>query len=196
MQKFTLYILVLAGFAACQNQPENKSQDAAAQMNGQPISNAEQNQQKEEAEKNGVYFSNSDLVGTHKAVIIGKNAAIKSGPGFSTETLGTFDENEKVTMGEYKVVQSEGEGILGKPIKLTGNAGSITLAKGKSVLIEKTDDASSTALAVYEDPAKGRYEAEVKFDVFETRMYAVWHQVKRANGDIGWVFGKYLQQTK
>ncbi|HLP96693.1 MAG TPA: hypothetical protein VK168_21775 [Saprospiraceae bacterium] len=193
MQKITLILLVLAGLTACQNQPVTNQQDAAAQAAGQPISSAEQDKQKEEAEKNGVYFSNSDLVGSNKAIITGKNVSIKNGPGFATETLGTYDENEPVTMGDYKVVQSEGEGILGKPVKLSGSGGSITLAKGKSVMIEKTDDANGTALAAYEDPAKGRFEAEVKLDVFETRMYAVWHQVKRANGDIGWVFGKYLQ---
>ncbi|HAD12919.1 MAG TPA: hypothetical protein DCF33_10845 [Saprospirales bacterium] len=194
--KQLVIILCVTGFLfACQNQAEPPKQEVqeVQQVERQPVDNQEFEKQKEAAEKEGVYISNSDIVGSGKANIIGKNVAIRKGASFSTESLGVFAENEPVTMISYQVVQSEGEGILNQPVTLSGKGGNITVAKGKTILIVGTNNANSNLLVAYDDPKKGRFEGEVNASVFQTRIFAVWHQVERPNGEKGWVLGKDLQ---
>jgi hypothetical protein len=191
--KQLLTILCVTGFLfACQNQPEPPKQEVQ-QVEGQPVDNQELEKQKEAAAKEGIYISNSDIVGSGKANIIGKNVAIRSGASFSTESLGVFAENEPVSMISNQVVQTEGEGILNQPVTLSGKGGKITIPKGKTILIVGTNNANGNQQVVYDDPKKGRFEGEVNASVFQTRIFAVWHQVERPKGEKGWVLSKDLQ---
>lgn len=198
MKKILILLCLTGLMISCKNEQEPKApvSPEAPQAAGQPMSREELDKQKELAQKEGLASSESDIVGTGKGQIIGKNVAMKSDATFSSDNKGTFDENEMVKMITYKVVQSEGEGILGKPVSMRGAGGTITLAKGKTVNILQSDASSNIFLISYDDPKKGKFGAEVKADVFETRIFATWHQVQRQNGETVWVLGKYLQQTK
>lgn len=202
MMNLRLFFLLGILWTACQNQPATdvqntsnvSSESSETPAPGQTTGAPDTSQMADAASKVGAQIATeSDMVGLGKGEIIGKNIPIRKEPGFKSEKGGVFKDKELVQILSNKVIQTEGEGFLNKPVTLKKNGGSITLGKDKKVLIEGANEAANTFFISYEDPKKGRFESEVSADVFQGRIFANWYLVKRESGETGWVMGTFLK---
>ncbi len=198
--RFSFLFAIL--LASCQNQPAPDAQSEAPVSGNtaetpateQKPAAPDNSQMAEAASKAGAQIATeSDMVGLSKGTIAGKNVPIRNAAGFKAEKGGSFNDKEVVQILSNKVIQTEGEGFLNKPVTLKKNGSSITLGKDKKVLIEGANEAANTFFISYEDPKKGRFEAEVNADVFQGRIFANWYLVKRENGETGWVMANFLK---
>lgn len=188
MKQFTLFIALFGLFlGACQNTPKDKEPSESDKA-------AEAMEKMHDSIANAVKISKtSGLLGTQIPEIIGSNVTMRKDASIQSEKIGSFQDKEKVEILESKNVQNEGEAILNKPITLKGSGGALNLPKGKAVMIENYVPNSNTYQVHYEDPKKGMLTAEVDAKAVETIIYATWYNVKRENGETGWVLGKFLK---
>jgi hypothetical protein len=199
MSKFTKYLalmlLSLLGWVSCKDTPSPEKMEAPAA--NQPIApdgmNLDAAQQKELAAKSGVRISESEIVGVSEGTITGSNVSIRQSGTIKSEKVGVFDNNEAVKILSSMNVKNEGEAILSKSITVKGSGGSVTLTKGKAVMIEDYDSATNSYQVSYEDPKKGKLNAKIEASAAETIIFATWFNVERANGEKGWVLGKFLK---
>jgi uncharacterized protein YqfB (UPF0267 family) len=134
-----------------------------------------------------------------KPRIMGTSVTMRKEASVKSDKLGSFNNNEEVTVLETKNVNNENEAILTKPIQLyvsESNSGDVamTLPKGKAVVIEKYDADDNKYEVSYQAGDKGKLFAGISADAVETISYSTWYRVKRANGEEGWVLGKFLKQ--
>lgn len=127
------------------------------------------------------------------AKIVGSNVTMRKDATVQSEKLGSFDSNEAVEVLETKNVNNDREAILTKPITVKGSGGEVNLPKGKAVVIEEYQSERNYYLVTYQDPQKGKLTAEIDASAVETITYSTWYRVKRANGETGWVLGKFLK---
>jgi hypothetical protein len=67
-----------------------------------------------------------------------------------------------------------------------------TLPSGTTVRIERFDKGNETYYVRYEHPQKGRLYGAVTASQLETLNYSYWFRIRRANGQEGWVPGRFL----
>ena len=125
--------------------------------------------------------------------IIGTGVTMRKDASVQSDKISSFNANEAVTVLETKNVNNDKEAVLTKPITLSGNGSEIKLPKGKAVVIEEYKSESNTYLVTYQDPQKGKMSADIDAGAIETITYSTWYQVKRSNGQTGWVLGKFLK---
>lgn len=125
--------------------------------------------------------------------IIGTGVTMRKDASVQSDKIGSFNPNEAVTVLETKNVNNDKEAVLTKPITLSGNGSEIKLPKGKAVVIEEYKSETNTYLVTYQDPQKGKMSADIDAGAIETITYSTWYQVKRSNGQTGWVLGKFLK---
>lgn len=198
MSKITKYLafifLSLLGWASCKDTPAPEKMEAPAnQVISQDGKSLDGGQQKELASQSGVEISESELVGMSQATITGSNVSIRQSASIKSEKIGVFDNNESVKVLSSMNVTNEGEAILSRSITVKGGGGSVSLTKGKAVMIEDYDEATNSYLVSYEDPKKGKLNAKIEASAAETIIYATWFSVERKNGEKGWVLGKFLK---
>ncbi|MBL7827696.1 MAG: SH3 domain-containing protein [Saprospiraceae bacterium] len=128
-----------------------------------------------------------------KATITGSNVTMRKEASIQSEKIGSFTAAEKVEVLESKNVNNDKEAMLTKAVTLQGSGGEITLTKGKAVIIEEYQSERNFYAVSYEDPQKGKLTADIPADAIETISYSTWYRVKKANGEIGWVLGKFLK---
>jgi hypothetical protein len=191
----TLFLLSILGWASCQETPaipktENKVENQPVTQDGKAL---DKDQQKELAAQKGVEVSESELIGMSKATIIGSNVSFRQSASIKAEKIGVFDNQEPVKVLSSLNVTNEGEAILSKSVTVKGTGGSVTLTKGKAVMIEDYQAGSNSYLVSYEDPKKGKLNATIDASAAETIIYATWFNVERNSGEKGWVLGKYLK---
>lgn len=127
------------------------------------------------------------------AKIVGSNVTMRKEATVQSEKLGSFENNEGVEVLETKNVNNDREAILTKPITVKGSGGEVNLPKGKAVVIEEYQSERNYYLVTYQDPQKGKLTADIDASAVETITYSTWYRVKRANGETGWVLGKFLK---
>jgi len=194
MKQLLIFILSVSIWGSCKNTPDsNKTEDLQTNASGQPGAMQDTNKLKEAAAQSGVEISKTDLVGLSKSYIDGSNVSMRAGATIKSEKTGVFEDKEKIEVLNYQNVQNEGEAILSKSIAVKGSGGSINLPKGKAVIVENFNPETNTYLVSYEDPKKGRLEAQIDASAAQTITYATWFNVKRSNGEIGWVLGKFVK---
>jgi len=133
-----------------------------------------------------------------KPRIMGTSVTMRKAASVKSDKLGSFSNNEEVTVLETKNVNNENEAILTKSIELyvsESNSGQVamTLPKGKAVVIEKYNADDNKYEVSYQAEGKGKLFASISADAVETISYSTWYRVKRASGEEGWVLGKFLK---
>lgn len=133
-----------------------------------------------------------------KPRIVGTSVTMRKAASVKSDKLGSFNNNEEVTVLETKNVNNENEAILTKPIELyvsESNSGQVamTLPKGKAVVIEKYNADDNKYEVSYQAEGKGKLFASISADAVETISYSTWYRVKRSSGEEGWVLGKFLK---
>jgi len=195
MKYLSILLLATLCWASCQENPAPKSADTPAEIQaGAPKNEAEM---KALASKSGVQMAESEMVGTvsgpKNGTISGSNVSFRKAATITSDKMGTFESNEAVTVNGSLNVEDEGEAILSKSVSVKGTGGTITLPKGKAVIIEHYLPDSKTYVVTYEDPKKGNLSAKIDANSVDKIALASWAQVTRKNGDKGWVLGKYLK---
>ncbi len=140
----------------------------------------------------------ASVASSPKSHIVGTNVTMRKDASVQSDKLGSFNANEEVTVLETKNVNNENEAILTKPIQLyvsetKSSEVAMTLPKGKAVIIEKYNSDDNKYEVSYQVPNKGKLIANISTDAVETISYSTWYRVKRANGETGWVLGKFLK---
>ena len=133
-----------------------------------------------------------------KSHIVGNLVIMRKESSVKSAKLGSFKNNEEVTVLETKNVNNENEAVLTKPIQLyvsesTSGQVAMTLPKGKAVVIEKYNADDNKYEVSYQVEGKGKLFANISADAVETISYSTWYRVKRASGEEGWVLGKFLK---
>lgn len=128
-----------------------------------------------------------------KSHIVGTGVTVRKDASVQSEKIGSFNNNETVTVLGSKNVNNDKEAVLTKETTLNGSGSEIKLQKGKAVVIEEYNGDANTYHVTYQDPVKGKMTAEIDASAIETISYSTWYQVKRSNGQTGWVLGKFLK---
>jgi len=190
--KHRLYALFsLLVWASCQNSTDTNSSSGQQQAEAPAPKNMDE--AKELAAQMGVPVAEAELVGFHNARINGTKVIMRKEASVKSEKVSNFDDNEKISVLETQNVQNEGEAILSKSITVKGSGGTVTLNQGKAVVIEDYSAETNTYSVSYEDPKKGKLTAKIDASAAQTIIYATWYRVKRENGEMGWVLGKYVK---
>lgn len=194
MKNLLLILVAALAWIACQNNPSPKTiEESQTNQESQGEATNELNRVNETVTNVAPVESNTTPSGDPKGIIIGSNVTMRKEASVKSEKLNSFDNSEQVEILETKNVDNENEAILTKPITVTGSGGEVNLPKGKAVVIEKYLQENNHYQVTYQDPQKGKLTAEVDASAVETITYSTWYRVKRANGETGWVLGKFLK---
>ncbi len=128
-------------------------------------------------------------------IINGDGVVMRSGNSIESAKLSNFTNGEKVEILEETKPKNENQAITTKPIKLYSDYNGkymATLNKGKALVIEEF---TGTEYKVsFQHPEFGKLYATVASSELESISNEIWFKVKRANGQEGWVIGKFLKQ--
>ena len=130
-----------------------------------------------------------------KGTIIGNNVTMRKEATVQSDKLGSFRNNEGVEILETRNSENENEAILKKETTLTGNGAIVILPKGKAVVIESYNAGDNNYTVSYQDPQKGHMTADISASAVETITYSTWYKVRRTNGEMGWVLGRFLKSN-
>ena len=194
MRCLSFLLAVFSVLSACQNSPASKAEGEAqvketVKEETAPVPNSASNTDPNAAASE----SKPETSEGSKGIITGSNVTMRKEGSIQSDKLGSFDSNEAVVVLETKNVNNDREAILSKPITVKGSGGEVSLPKGKAVVIEEYQAERNYYLVTYQDPQKGKLTAEVNASAVETITYSTWYKVKRSNGEIGWVLGKFLK---
>ncbi|MFN0035923.1 MAG: hypothetical protein ACKVUS_12745 [Saprospiraceae bacterium] len=193
MRCLTFLVSIVAVLIACQNNPSPTTGEEI-QTNGADKNEAVSNENRPtETMPSSPSGSSTASAEEAKARINGSNVTMRKDASVQSEKLGSFDSGEAVEVLETKNVDNENEAILTKPITVKGSGGEVSLPKGKAVVIDKYQQENNHYQVTYQDPQKGKLTAEIDASAVETITYSTWYRVKRANGETGWVLGKFLK---
>ncbi len=194
MKQSALLFIVAIAWVACQNTPTPKtSEETQAKEADKGDAVNDLNRVNETVTNLAPTESNSSASDDAKAKITGSNVTMRKEASVQSEKLGSFDSNESVEVLETKNVNNDREAILSRPITVKGSGGEVNLPKGKAVVIDEYQSERNYYLVTYQDSQKGKLTAEIDASAVETITYSTWYQVKRANGETGWVLGKFLK---
>ncbi len=120
------------------------------------------------------------------------NVVMRAGSSAQSEKLGNFNLDETVEVVSIVDAENPNESILKEDVELSANGQSVVLPAGKAVMVDKYDQQRDVATISYNHSTKGKLVAEVDGGKLDLISFSRWYQVKRANGERGWVFGKFL----
>jgi len=198
MTKIVLFIGLMSVFAAACGQSPNTAtaEEAIAPPQNTPITSRKAAQNTPTLSNTTVPLPEAPTTPLGRATIQGTNVTMRKEASVKSEKLGSFSAGEQVTVLASKNVDNSQEGILSKPITVQGSGGTVSLNKGKAVVIENYITETNRYKVTYEDPEKGKLTAEIAADAVETINYSTWYQVKRTSGEVAWILGKFLKTTQ
>lgn len=129
--------------------------------------------------------------------ITGDNVIMRSAATVQSAKVDNFAKNETVTIYARAGASSTNEAVVTEDIQLysytgTGKTPMYILPKGKAVLLQEYIEQSDCYRVSYQHPEMGKLEAVVKTSQLDNILNQTWFQVRRANGQTGWVLGKFL----
>ena len=126
--------------------------------------------------------------------ITGENVIMRAGASVQSSKLGNFDYNEVVTVLREQISPTSNEAVTKQKVTLYTESGgnAVELPQGKAVLVENYNIGSSIVSS--KDPQKGKVKGHVPTYQLDFTSDDVWYQVQRANGQQGWVLGKFLTE--
>lgn len=193
MKQLAFSLLLCLAIVACKNDVGTKNEVVQTSPADQPAEPQTLNRVNETVTNLSRTEADTTLPYSPKGIITGSNVTMRKEASVKSEKIGSFENNEKVEVLETKNVNNESEAILNKSVTLKGSGGEVNLLKGKAVIIEEYKTEGNLYRISYQDPQKGKLTAEVDASAVETITYSTWYKVKRMNGEIGWILGKFLK---
>jgi uncharacterized protein YgiM (DUF1202 family) len=131
--------------------------------------------------------------------ITGDQVILRNAASVQSAKVDNFAKNETVTILSRASANQGNEAIVTQNIQLfsytsSGKTPVYTLPKGKAVILQEYVQQSDSYRITYQHPEMGKLEAEVRTHLLENISNQIWYQVRRANGQTGWVLGKFLAE--
>jgi len=126
--------------------------------------------------------------------IVGTGVLMRAQPSVEGAKMGSFNNNESVEVLESKAPQNQNEAVTATEVKLYSDYNGkyiTTLNKGKALVIDRKE--GDTYYVTYQHPQYGKLYATLPSSSLESIANLSWYKVKRANGQAGWVLGKFVQ---
>ena len=126
------------------------------------------------------------------ATIKGTSVIMRSEPSINGAKIENFTTNELVEIVAASRPNNNNEAIIRKNVEFVGNNNRFTLNKGKAVVIEEYDANFGVYEVSFQHPQYGTMSATLSEAEISLISNEVWYKVRRANGQVGWVFGKFV----
>lgn len=197
MKPHLFFTIIALSFFCCKNKQKN-TEDTRTEEQKTPIEQSQRTNDSESPANNTETATTNQTPAaaptqSHLLTIKASNVTMRESASIQSAKIGTFEKNEQVELLETQNVENDKEAILTKNLTVKGSGGETTLPKGKAVVIEEYLSDKNSYRVTYEDPKKGKWSAEIDAAAVETITYSTWYRVKRANGETGWVLGKFLK---
>jgi hypothetical protein len=129
--------------------------------------------------------------------IKGENVIMRSMASIKSDKLANFSNNELVSILTRSGADNGNEALLTEEMQLysytsSGRTPMYKLPKGKAVVIREYLGQNNSYRVSYQHPELGYLEAAVPANLLEGISNQIWFQVRRTNGQAGWVLGKFL----
>lgn len=215
MKKQVLFLLLSAGLVACSSESnqeieekrkalqekkaELKEQQEIAALDAE-IQQLDQQLKKNQATEAARPVSTAPagkLDEAKRGRITGDRVVMRGSNSVQSERLGNFEKNEQVDLLSHAESSNTNEAILTEAIQFysangSGNSTLYQLPKGKAVVLLEYIPSTDSYRVGYEHPEWGKLEAIVKANLLNNILNEKWYQVRRSNGQTGWVLGKFL----
>jgi hypothetical protein len=126
------------------------------------------------------------------ATIKGTSVIMRSEPSINGAKVENFTSNELVDIIAASRPTNNNEAIIRKNVEFVGNNNRFTLNKGKAVVIDEYDSNFGVYEVSFQHPEYGTMSATLSESEISIISNEVWYKVRRANGQVGWVFGKFV----
>lgn len=131
--------------------------------------------------------SSNNVTSEVTAIINGSNVVIRNNASTTSRKIGSFkNTGERVQIIRTSAVNNKHSGI----IRNDYNLNNYVLKKGKAVQITSYD--GTNVNISYQDTSNRYQNTTVPLAIVEDTDKQKWYQVKRSNGESGWVFGKFV----
>lgn len=129
----------------------------------------------------------NDVTSEVTAIINGSNVVIRSNPSTTAKKIGSFkNTGERVRIVNTYADNNKHSGIIRNDFNLNN----YVLKKGKAVQI--TSYNGTNVNISYQDENNRYKNTTVPLAIVEDTDKQKWYQVQRSNGELGWVFGKFV----
>lgn len=136
---------------------------------------------------------------TNRGRINGENVILRSAATVQSSKLDNFAQNESVTIVARTNANAGNEAIVKQDVSLysytsAGKTPVYTLPKGKAVILQEYMQDSDAFRVTYQHPDMGKLEAVLATNLLHNLSDQTWYQVRRNNGQTGWVLGRFLTE--
>ena len=128
------------------------------------------------------------------AIIKGNRVIFRESFSTTSKSIGNLNNNESILILDEYSPENYDEAITKRTIRLYNSVGESvhSLPKGKAVQILSEDDNEYNVL--FKHPTLGNLNATIIASDLEFISGEKWYKIKRSNGDIGWVFSKFVNR--
>jgi hypothetical protein len=145
-------------------------------------------------ETNKIELEKNDEKNSKSATITGTDIIIRNEHSTKSEIIGSFKKaGEKVVILETYTSKKQTVLIKNKTIVIDREGEENTLQDGKSVKIIAINEESPIEILISFKNKKGEIKEGLVSENDLDYINESWYQVKRDNGEIGWVFGKFIK---
>jgi hypothetical protein len=131
-------------------------------------------------------------INSKNGVIKGTNVIIRDGYSTQSKIIGSFkNSGERVLILDSYYPNNSGETLIGTEINVrTNNGTNYNLQKGKSVTILSRQNGN--VKIQFKDKELRNLTTSINESYLDKSVNSKWYKVKRNSGEIGWVFGKFI----
>ena len=122
----------------------------------------------------------------------GTNVIMRDNHSTQSKVIGSFkNSGERITILDSYYPNNSGETLIQRNITVRTNIGSnYNLQKGKSVKILSRKNGN--VKIQFKDKELRSLTASINEKYLDKSVNSIWYKVKRNSGEIGWVFGKFI----
>ncbi len=124
--------------------------------------------------------------------INGTNVIFRKDHTTKSDIIGSFKNSgeEIKILGTY--IEEKGQALISENFTFSINSTDYEFKKGKAV--DLIDENNGYYTVSFKDKDLNEQRVKLKADYVSVSDYSKWYKVKRTNGLIGWVFGKYIAE--
>lgn len=129
---------------------------------------------------------------SNSGIINGTNVIMRDGHSSQSKIIGSFkNSGERVKILDSFYPNNNGETLIQREINVKTNIGTnYNLQKGKSVIILSRQNRN--VKIQFKDKELRNLTTTINESYLDKSVNSKWYKVKRNSGEIGWVFGKFI----
>ncbi|MDO5510145.1 MAG: SH3 domain-containing protein [Weeksellaceae bacterium] len=203
MKHFYIFFTVLFILTSCQDSTKEKELELKIrelELRERAIQNRKTPQQEIEKKEEVILpeklpsKKSVDVLEFGNATIKGTNVIIRTSHSTKSKPKGSFKPNETVViLDEYNPGNSR-EAITKRKISLYNNSGHQIYSLNPGKAVEVINESYGNYEVIFVHPDYGRLRASINENDLEFITGDAWYKVRRRNGEIGWVFSKFVSR--